>query len=706
MSLRLILSSSINLGTSSLAAKESTWPPRPRAEILPCIRESLRERFVFCDEVADVLSAAFYEPCNLLLWGPGGHGKSDMVMTAVKGLGIRDDEVFVQSFGEGMSEDRLWGGPDMASLDTCLRYDTRRSFLAPQYKVVVFEELFDAPAQALLPLKDVLTRRVFMNGPDAVPMNAKVVIACTNKDPREFSDGNDAVQALMERFLLQKEIRWPAYEKKHYRELFAKVGRNASMGGKELHTQLSKVIAGLNETKSFVMSPRMALQALKIVTNCARMSADKTINSDAFQSIRFVQGMQSYTADLERKIEKQLPAADDFSIQLTDQDLMDDDDGLKTPREKIPAVVRTTLSKRFIHAEEIIQVLTHAFLQPCNVLLWGPGGHGKSDMVMTVLKAMGYKDGEIFLQSFGEGMSEDRLWGGPNIAKLDECLEYDTARSFLPFEVVVLEEILDASSQALLPLKDVLTRRLFMNADQAVPMKSKTLIACTNKDPRQFAKDSDAVKALLERFPLQLEVRWPSYEQKDYESLFAKAHGESRSDRRKFHRIYAHVIANLNDDRETGFQVSPRIALGGLKLAANSVGRHGRKKMIVEDILTIRNVQGMESYKHDMEGLIRKALLEGGVEVLLSDIDERAQRLHGRMAEINDIFANAADLDEEARGDVNDEAINAMLDLMSSMDQLKRELLFIQVADPKLQAWKTITEKRVDELSAEIEAGT
>ncbi|WP_165440651.1 AAA family ATPase [Rubripirellula amarantea] len=689
-----------------MAAKESSWPPVPRPELLPRVTSALRERFVFCDEIADVISAAFYEPCNLLLWGPGGHGKSDMVMAALRGLDVDESEVFVQSFGEGMSEDRLWGGPDMASLDTCLKYDTKRSFLAPQYKVVVFEELFDAPAQALLPLKDVLTRRVFMNGPDAVKMNAKVVIACTNKDPRDFAEGNDAVQALMERFLLQKEVRWPAYEKKHYRELFAKVCKNSSMGGKEMQTQLSAVIAGLNETKSFVMSPRMAIQSLKVVTNTARIRPDKKITADSFQSIRFVQGMQSYTADLERKIEKQLPKESDFQIQLEDRDFDDHSNGLRTARKEIPRLVATTLNKRFIHCREIVQVLTHACLQPCNVLLWGPGGHGKSDMVMKVLKALGYDDQEIFLQSFGEGMSEDRLWGGPNIAKLDEYLEYDTDRSFLPYEVVVLEEILDASSQALLPLKDVLTRRVFMNADQAVPMQSKLIIACTNKDPRQFAKDSDAVKALLERFPLQLEVRWPSYEQRDYEALFEKANPDAKEDRRKLHRIYAHVIANLNDDRENGFQVSPRIALGGLRLAANSVGRHGRKKLIVEDILTIRNVQGMESYKKDVEALIRSALLEGGVEVLLSDIDERAEQLKGRMEEINAIFESGQDLDQEARGDVNDEAINAMLDLMSGMDKLKRELMYIQISDPKLLAWKEIVEKRVDELSAEIEAGS
>ena len=689
-----------------MQSNDWAWLPTPRVEILPTTQEALRDKFVYSDEIADLISAAFYEPCNLLLWGPGGHGKSDMVLTALKALGLENDEIFIQSFGEGMSEDRLWGGPDMAALDTCLKYDTDRSFLAPQYKAVVFEEIFDAPAQSLLPLKDVLTRRVFMNGPDRVPLAAKVVIACTNKDPREFGDGNDAVQALMERFLLQKEVRWPSYEQKNYFDLFTKVRPNATRGGRELHRLLAAVIAGLNENKTFVMSPRMALQALEVISNTARIRGDNQIVKDAFQSIRFVQGMQSYTAELTRKIERRLPTEDNFSIQLGAGDFSSQDEGpLRAPRTSIPDLTAKNLKSRFIHCDEIVQVLTHGFFQPCNVLLWGPGGHGKSEMVMTALRSLGYDENEIYLQSFGEGMSEDRLWGGPNIAKLDVCLEYDTQRSFLPYEVVVLEEILDASSQALLPLKDVLTRRTFMNGSQPVPLKSRVIIACTNKDPRQFAKDSDAVKALLERFPLQLEVRWPSYEQADYDLLFRIANPNASSHKRKLHRIYAHVIANLNDDRESGFQVSPRIALGGLRLAGNSVGRHGRRKMIVEDILTIRNVQGMESYKRDVEGLIRSALLEGGVEVLLSDIDERTERLHGKMQSINETFEKASQLDEDARLELNDQAISEMLELMSSIDALKYELEYMQISDPKLQQWQRMSEERVDELASEIEAG-
>ena len=127
--------------------------------------------------------------------------------------------------------------------------------------------------------------------------------------------------------------------------------------------------------------------------------------------------------------------------------------------------------------------------------------------------------------------------------------------------------------------------------------------------------------------------------------------------------------------------------------------------MIVEDILTIRNVQGMESYKRDVEGLIRSALLEGGVEVLLSDIDERTERLHGKMQSINETFEKASQLDEDARLELNDQAISEMLELMSSIDALKYELEYMQVSDPKLQQWQRMSEERVDELASEIEAG-
>ena len=60
---------------------------RHGSRFFPGTLAALQAKFVYCDEIADLISAAFYEPCNLLLWGPGGHGKSEMVLTAIKALG-------------------------------------------------------------------------------------------------------------------------------------------------------------------------------------------------------------------------------------------------------------------------------------------------------------------------------------------------------------------------------------------------------------------------------------------------------------------------------------------------------------------------------------------------------------------------------------------------------------------------------------------
>ena len=125
--------------------------------------------------------------------------------------------------------------------------------------------------------------------------------------------------------------------RRNYAELFAKVRPGATPGGRELHRLLSAVIAGLNETKTFVMSPRMALQALEVVSNTAKIRGDRCVVADAFQSIRFVQGMQSYTADLSRKIERRLPNDENFVIQLGSGDFSSLDEGpLKAPRSAIP----------------------------------------------------------------------------------------------------------------------------------------------------------------------------------------------------------------------------------------------------------------------------------------------------------------------------------------------------------------------------------
>ena len=91
--------------------------------------------------------------------------------------------------------------------------------------------------------------------------------------------------------------------------------------------------------------------------------------------------------------------------------------------------------------------------------------------------------------------------------------------------------------------------------------------------------------------------------------------------------------------------------------------------------------------------------------MLLSDVDERAIKLRGEMEKINQKFDSARTLDGDARGEMNDLAIEEMIQLISSVDRLKMELTQIVVTDPKLMQWKKLSEKNVEELADEIEAG-
>ena len=73
------------------------------------IVQTLDRHFVFVDDVKTILSLAFAGGKNAILFGPGGHAKSQMLEKVIEALGAKD-ETFVQFFGEGMDEARRYGG--------------------------------------------------------------------------------------------------------------------------------------------------------------------------------------------------------------------------------------------------------------------------------------------------------------------------------------------------------------------------------------------------------------------------------------------------------------------------------------------------------------------------------------------------------------------------------------------------------------------
>lgn len=266
------------------------------------LKERLERDFVRVEELARILALAVTSGKNVILWGPGGHGKSEMVQAALEEV-TAEENIFVQSFGEGMDEATLWGGLDFKALDTekVLRYFPESSFLAKPF--AVFEEIFDAPASVLLALKDTLTAKKLRKGTQQFGMVTKTIVALTNKAPSEISDLGPAAAALIERFPLQLEVKWPSYAAADYGQLFAKVAPR--LPGAELNGQgriLAELLAKAGE-QGQIISPRTAVHAVGVVKASAALRGATEVEKQDLTDLLFLPGMEEFASTIQAELD-------------------------------------------------------------------------------------------------------------------------------------------------------------------------------------------------------------------------------------------------------------------------------------------------------------------------------------------------------------------------------------------------------------------
>lgn len=276
--------------------------------------------------------------------------------------------------------------------------------------------------------------------------------------------------------------------------------------------------------------------------------------------------------------------------------------------------IETALEADFIRYEKIARILALAVQSGKNVLLWGPGGHGKSEMVETALAQVASVD-DIFVQSFGEGMDEATLWGGLDFRALEDekVLRYFPENSFLPKPYAVFEEIFDAPASVLLALKDTLTSKLLRKGAQQFPMATKTIVAITNKDPAEISDLGPAAAALIERFPLQLKIDWPTYTSADYNALFVKVAPKlPGADLNGAGRVLAELLAKAG---ENGDIVSPRTAVHAMGVVKTAAQLRGSSIVEKEDLTDLQFLPGLEEFaetiREELDAAYERAAAEG-----------------------------------------------------------------------------------------------
>lgn len=331
--------------------------------------------------------------------------------------------------------------------------------------------------------------------------------------------------------------------------------------------------------------------------------------------------------------------------------------------QKLKSINIESVLKKFTKSEKFAKALKIAIDNEENIIVFGPGGYGKSDMIREVLTTAGIMD-KSFIMSCGEDTDESKLYGGIDIPAMKEGkLRYNIKDSFINYPIVVFEELLDAQVNALLSLKDTLEAREFRKGSQRQKIRTKMVIALTNKSPEEVSQMGPYAEALMQRFRIELEHKWSSHTRKDYSELLHGRFKPSTDKEKKIIDTMSGILETISKKKEC---VCPRIAITATKVAL----RAGSSSMedILNNISFVHGLAGMEdtyeTMKRDMViGEELSKIQEAYDEISDIEDDDNMDNIK-KISKLNEIIKNVG------RMNVHDETYNQKDNVIESAKEL------------------------------------
>lgn len=269
-----------------------------------------------------------------------------------------------------------------------------------------------------------------------------------------------------------------------------------------------------------------------------------------------------------------------------------------------------TITDKFVFAEDVQSVLDIGFATKTNVILYGPGGHGKSEMIKTFFESKGLRydsqakdgcdpdDDQVIVLNIVPQTPISLIYGGIDLAKLedDKKITYFFQRSMFNYKYAVLEEGLD-NEMVIEALKHALISKRVTIAGADFDSRLEFVVIATNKSPEEIlVKNGASLAAARERFPLELNVKWESYTKEDYMKMFRHL---------KVENPYTEAVAKLSEIATAvgtpATFVSPRTAVYANDIASSSACQY-----------PLQNIQFMIGYNKvkDIKQLIEQVLEE------------------------------------------------------------------------------------------------
>src|SRR6478672_2635918 len=161
---------------------------------------------------------------------------------------------------------------------------------------------------------------------------------------------------------------------------------------------------------------------------------------------------------------------------------------------------RTSLGRFFVHKQEIIDLMVVAATAQEPLLLIGPPGTAKSDLVLKFKDALGLAEEDYFEYMLTRFTEPSEIVGPIDIAKLREGRYIRREQGKLPTcRLGFLDEIFKSNSAILNILLTIINERKFYQDGVPMPVRLRVLFAATNEIPE--------LAALKDRFCLKAESR-------------------------------------------------------------------------------------------------------------------------------------------------------------------------------------------------------
>jgi MoxR-like ATPase len=189
------------------------------------------------------------------------------------------------------------------------------------------------------------------------------------------------------------------------------------------------------------------------------------------------------------------PTAEDLSLS----DLQQEADDIRKRINRF----RTSLGRFFVQKQDIIDLMCVAAIAQEPLLVVGPPGTAKSDLVLKFKDALGLEEGDYFEYMLTRFTEPSEIIGAIDIQELKNGKYIRRKEGKLPTaKLVFLDEIFKSNSAILNILLTIINERKFYQEGKPEPVPLRVMFAATNEIPEQ-----GELAALKDRFVLKIQSR-------------------------------------------------------------------------------------------------------------------------------------------------------------------------------------------------------